>query len=452
VSDDLERDPFTRRLRDSLARHAAEAPSGDLLAERIIHAADQQSAASREPPRRNWLTWALPAVAAAAVAGVVLAVVGIENYHSTSAPPATSQGGSPQPTSATVTPPSTATSGPPVNAADLTDIKVLDLTFVSDDEGWALASARCLLDYTKRCTALLHSTDGEHWTSMPGATFNVPGVSAGCSIESPNCVTNLRFANTDVGYAFGPSAFYMTADGGQTWRQQQGGAVALETFDQNVIRVTSTGTGCPMWCNVQVETSGIRSTTWMPVKLGGSIPGFGVELSRGARDSYLLFPGHIAGGETRATAVLYRSTDDGRNWTVSPEPCPQTTRENDGAAIAAAPDGRVSVLCTVRGTNRWYVATSTDHGADFTARPGVVPPAAAGNLLTGDPATVLIAANDGTALSTDGGATWQPVADVTGQVTFAGFESKQVGRLVTENRVIWTTRDGGRTWTAAAFR
>jgi photosystem II stability/assembly factor-like uncharacterized protein len=40
---------------------------------------------------------------------------------------------------------------------------------------------------------------------------------------------------------------------------------------------------------------------------------------------------------------------------------------------------------------------------------------------------------------------------VTSEVTFVGFESKQVGGAVTDNRIIWTTRDGGTTWTAARF-
>jgi hypothetical protein len=39
------------------------------------------------------------------------------------------------------------------------------------------------------------------------------------------------------------------------------------------------------------------------------------------------------------------------------------------------------------------------------------------------------------------------VPDISGSVTFAGFESTTVGRVVSDGgRTIWTTRDGGATW------
>jgi photosystem II stability/assembly factor-like uncharacterized protein len=452
MTDNYEHDPTAEALRHSLARHAAEAPSGDMLAERIIHAADRESASHPGAPRRSWRSWALPLVAAAAVAGVVLAVVGIVNYHPTS-PPAGSQSVSLAPTespSPTTSPTSPTASRTASNAPDLTGVKIVDLTFVSENSGWALASADCLTT-SGRCTALLRTTDGEHWVSLPGARFNVPGVSAGCGIQSPTCVTNLRFANDQVGYAFGPSAFYMTTDGGTTWDQQPGGAVQLETLDQNVIRVTSSGSGCPAWCNVQVETSAVGSTTWTRTKLGQT-PGYGVQLTRGGHDAYLLFFGHPAGGGSTATSLLYRSTDDGRTWQAEGEPCPQTSQEIDSAAIAAAGADRVTVECMPRQQpQHYYAATSDDAGAHFTAQPGQIPEAGIGGPIAGDPATVLVAAGNGLARSTDGGQTWQPVPDVTGEVTFVGFESNQVGRAVTNNRIIWTTRDGGKTWTAAYF-
>jgi photosystem II stability/assembly factor-like uncharacterized protein len=56
------------------------------------------------------------------------------------------------------------------------------------------------------------------------------------------------------------------------------------------------------------------------------------------------------------------------------------------------------------------------------------------------------------ARSTDGGLTWQKVTDVTGRISWVGFESQQVGRaLSADGTTIWTTRDGGATWRPAAI-
>jgi hypothetical protein len=342
-----------------------------------------------------------------------------------------------------------AASPTPIDTSTLHGVKILDLTFVSEDTGFAVASADCIRG-PGRCTALLRTTDGAHWKSMPNTPFRVPGITGGCAYP---CVSHIRFANDQVGYAFGPKALLMTTDGGASWQQQKGGAILLETLDQNVIRVTSSHTGCPGPCNVQVQTSGIGSPTWATAKFISPTVGYDVSLSRGGSDAYLLFTGPIAGGGAQdARSTLYRSTDDGRIWQSANEPCPQIDGEVDSYAVAAAPDGRVSVLCVHRqAPQRWFVATSTDDGDTFTAQSGTVPAATAG-LLTGDATTVLVTAASGMARSTDGGKTWQSVPDVTGKISFVGFESERVGRAVSaDGQTIWTTRDAGKTWSPAAF-
>jgi photosystem II stability/assembly factor-like uncharacterized protein len=323
-----------------------------------------------------------------------------------------------------------------IGAPDLKNVKIDDLTF-AEGEGWGLATADCTDGSGSRCTALLHTADGTTWKSVPTSGLSGRGA------------VNIRFANKQDGYAFGPHVFLTTDDGGANWTQQPGGAIALETLDQNVIRVTSSGPGCPSWCDVQVETSDIGSTSWTKAELGPT-PGYGLQLARGHSNAYLLFPGHVSGGAETATSALYRSLDDGRTWKQSGEPCPQKSAEIDSTAIAAGGD-TVSVLCATRqAPHRVQVATSTDAGAEFTAQPGEVPEATA-ELLAGDPTTELVAAGDGMSRSTDGGQTWQPVPDVTGHVTWLGFESNTDGRAVTDHRIIWTTEDGGVTWTPVAF-
>lgn len=455
MTDRFDRDPVADALRASLAAHAQEAPKGDLLAERIISAADRQPGRAEQPGRRTWRTWALPLVAAGAVAAVVGAVAGIENWypHASRTPVANSPSPhlptpTPAPHSRTPSPSTLASrSTAPVNTAALHGVRILDLTFAGQDDGWALASADCIRT-AGRCTALLRTTDGTTWKSMPGSEFNVPGVSAGCATR---CVQHIRFANDSVGYAYGPHALLMTTDGGFTWEPQPGGALFLESLQGNVIRVTaSSDSGCPGPCGVRVETSAIGSTTWAPAALG-PVSGARIAFARGGPNAYLLVMRNPAGGASDATSTLYRSADRGVTWTSSGEPCPQAGGEVDSFAVAGGGGNEVSVLCTVRmAPHRSFVATSSDGGAYFAAQPGTVP-AATAEQLTGDPTTVLVAAGDGLARSADGGRHWTTVPEVTGHITFVGFENRSVGRAVTDGNAIWTTRDAGESWTQAAF-
>jgi photosystem II stability/assembly factor-like uncharacterized protein len=449
-------DPIKDALRDSLHRHAADAPRGDLLAERIINTAQRAPELDRQRTRRGWRTWTLPLIAAGAVAAVVGAVVGIENFRpeaSRNAPghtgvpsvlsdPAPTQLQSTQPTN----PPTTSASIAPPDS--LTGFKITDLTFAYG-EGWALGSADCLSG-PGRCTALWHTSDGQHWTSMGGERFNVVGVK---DCTDP-CVNQIRFANPQTGYAFGPSALFMTTDGGRSWRRQDGGAIQLETLDNNVIRVTGTDSGCPGPCVHGIETSAVGSSNWTRATFQPDLSGMitRVLLARGNGGyAYLLTSRSPAGGAENERSTLYRSTDNGAIWTNVGEPCPQGAQEVDSGEVAASPDGRVSVLCTVRGKDRTFLAVSTDAGDHFVSRPGTISSAMA-FLLAGDPNTVLIAAQDGMARSTDGGVTWQKVGDVTGQISWVGFESQTVGRAVSaDGTTIWTTRDGGATWHRASI-
>lgn len=478
-------DDIERRLRASLSAHAADAPSGDRVADEIVRQAlDRGSDAPTVlRPRGGWRTWTTPLLAAAAVAAIAAAVFGTSHLHNSAEPAAPSL--STQPTDTTIvpapiltpavtptpalsgrlTPPATltpsaglsGTSGlagtfqPPAPAgpAKLMNFRAVDATFIGTDDGWALGTADCLTG-TGTCPAMMRSTDGgQTWTSMPQPT--------GAQIGADG-IENIRFATDQIGYAYGPNALYMTIDAGATWAKQPGGAIALETADHNVIRVTSPHTGCPGPCDVRVETAPVGSADWTPATLPGGYPEDGLQFVRAGSDAYLLFFGNPAGGAERATSVLFRSSDDGKTWTRSGEPCPQTRLEVDSIAIATG-GGAVNVLCEVRQdannlpANRLDIAISTDGGVHFAAKPGALPWQWV-NQLAGYPSGVLIAAGvNGGYRSTDGGTSWQPIPELRGQrVSFAGFENQTIGKLITNGgRTIWLTTDAGRTWTPVPF-
>ncbi len=340
----------------------------------------------------------------------------------------------------------------------LAGVHVVDLTFAGPDDGWALATANCLTGSGSACTAMIYTRDGgSTWTSMKPPPANIGSPSC-----ADPCVQSIRFATRQIGYAFGPSALFMTTDGGAGWHREAGGADALETLDGNVIRVVTSPAACsPPGCHFAVQTAPIGTDTWTSVALPGAQPGMsvGVSLARTGKRAFLDIFGHVAGGADQATSTLLTSADDGASWTNRGEPCPQVggavTTEVDSTAVASADDGSVTLLCTGRGDQSpQFTITSTDGGSTFhkgtTTGLGAAPVSAIG----AGSATTLLVSSDVTYRSTDGGQTWRRLtangAAAPARATWIGFESTTTGRA-TDGRTVWTTHDAGQTWTAYTF-
>jgi photosystem II stability/assembly factor-like uncharacterized protein len=464
-------------LRASLAEHAAEAPAGDVAAERFLTDLSQRGAAARRPPVRRWLT---PLVAAATVAALVVALYLLDwRQHGHTPPAALTTSPQPSlPTSPTVLPThsttaSTTQASPTAGTSTSTfstsppsgpvprAMRVLDLTFVSVDQGWALGSGLCLDGSGKRCTALVRTDNGGgSWVGIPAPPGgNVPETDP-TSCADP-CIQHVRFADSDIGYAYGPSAFFMTTDGGASWQRQAGGADALETFNGSTIRVVDSGTGCPGPCNIGVEIAPNGSTAWSTAALpAGPRNATSVVLTRAGHGVYLLLRQHTSGGAPNQTSTLYVSADNGGTWAARGEPCPQRG-EVDSVDMAAAPDGSLTVGCQPRqaGALGGFTVTSTDGGRTFgvgaTDRDGPV------SLVGAASSRVLFLMANALSRSPDGGVTWTEAArERTGphSASFIGFETTTTGRLIegTANGlrgspVIWTTTDAGQTWTRYAF-
>jgi photosystem II stability/assembly factor-like uncharacterized protein len=444
-----------RALRASLERHAHQAPPADLLAERVIARAGSAPVASR-PRGAAWRAWLLPALASAAVVAVVLgvAVAGLQHHGGPAAPP---PGAS---RSVSVTPPPSPTptpvhSRPPANAVGLHNFRAIDLTFYGPDQGWALGTSDCLSG-PGRCSAMVHTTDGVHWRSMRNPPGNVGPL--GCTAP---CVSHVRFATPQIGYAYGPQVFEMTVDGGKHWAPQEGGAVALETLSGNVIRVIAQP-GCPPGCTYQVDIAPIGSRHWTPVPLPGAAgPGAGVILARSGHDAYLADLGNPAGGAS-ARAVFWTSSDDGQHWTRHDDPCP-TARGADQVvttSLTTAADGAVVVSCVDRATQAGAVAVSTNGGRSFTVRSTFT--SAGASLVGAASARTIFVMSDVLYRSTDGGMSFRRVQQNSQGplgASWIGFEDAAVGRILEPDanvsdagaRTIWTTYDAGQHWESFTF-
>ena len=354
---------------------------------------------------------------------------------------------------------------------------LVDLTWVSDTLGWALAAVPCA---GQLCPAVAETTDGgSSWLGLPspnvafyGLYGAIPPQTADC--QQVACVSHIRFATSKIGYLFGPSLF-MTVDGGQTWQQVDSPPVeSLEAAGGDVYRVVYDHTGCPGPCNRTVEEAASGSDDWrtlLQIPEGG---GLGTELDtaslvlQGTQTIYLPIYGNPAGGGN-AAATLFRSTDGGQTWRQLGDPCGGSADPGNVAiSFAAAPGGQLTALCLPRGgPPGWAVLTSDDGGSAWGSRrpvPGsaleLIAAPRPGTLVVGTPTTSGTGVVTSTLLvSTDGGEAWSTAAtdqvdlgsSPLGVSLWLGFEDATTGRWAGDDQTIWTTTDGGLTWTARAF-
>ena len=360
---------------------------------------------------------------------------------------------------------------------------VVDLTWISPHEGWALLRATCAKQI--ECTQIARTqTGGSSWTALPNPPTQLLEPSPegpACAFDA--CVDELRFATPSIGYLFGPSLL-MTRDGGHSWTHLSSPAVAsLEPGLGGVVRLVHSGKGCAGPCWRQVEAAPAGSEQWrvLPVKLNDA--GTRPQIIRAGEAIYVLFPeGGPAWGW--GSPELYRSLDAGRSWAPIPEPCcgngaflrpSVSSRGTRGSvletkSLAAAPGGFLAVLCKAFNRESSSVMTSDDYGDTWGPRQPLPTFAPAYQIAAASPAGLLIS-NGGVGggagggdythtlrFSSDGGQHWSTVAseDIQSGLevpspSYLGFENSHVGRWISSPHVIWTTTDGGWHWTRRPF-
>lgn len=338
---------------------------------------------------------------------------------------------------------------------------VRDLSFVSKDRGWAIGTSPCS---TGRCSSLLSTDDGgTSWSlrTMPDAALPGEDGTFTADCGSRTCVSRLRFASAQIGYAFDPG-LAMTKDGGRTWTNlpTDGAVPGLEAADGNVVRVVNR-TSCPS-CTFDVETSDLGGTAWTRTLTTPQVGAAGAQLLRQGKQLVVLLTGHVAGGASSASSTLVLSNDAGSTWSDRTDPCgrPTPTTELDTAQVALAPGDVLIALCVDRSTQASSVRTSTDFGSTFGplhALPdgfqGRLVTAARGVLLVG--VTTPLAPHGRLLRSTDDGRTWDVVVSEGGEgpPRFLQFTTSSVATWVPADRThYWRTLDAGRTWNVHTFR
>jgi len=338
---------------------------------------------------------------------------------------------------------------------------VESMTFVSDDQGFALGRKRCGAAY---CAELLATSNGgTSWHRLAAPTRTLGGVYSTCPAQSP-CVSQIRFATPELGYAFDPQ-LYVTTNGGSTWHRVTGKSVtSLEAADGNAVRVASKGEGCS-GMPYQVQQAAVGTADWHTLTAPKIIMICPPVLYRQGTRLVLAGYGNPAGG-VRATAQVARSANDGASWKIGPDQCGGT--DGYASTVALAPPNALVMLCQHQrpeknGTFRpAFVRISTDGGSAFgpdqtvsapTGRPGEI---LGYQLAAASPSRLLVAVTSTHGsrieLSQDGGRTWTTTLtpNGTGNVLLVGYEDADTAR-VAQGDLVWTTRNGGRSWTADHF-
>ncbi|MFO0364311.1 MAG: WD40/YVTN/BNR-like repeat-containing protein, partial [Acidobacteriota bacterium] len=129
-------------------------------------------------------------------------------------------------------------------------------------------------------------------------------------------------------------------------------------------------------------------------------------------------------------ARVFRSTDGGLSWTVTPTPLRQPESSAGIFSLALGPGPTaVAVGGDYRQPQqtRQTAAFTTNHGATWTPAPGLSGYRSAAAFFTRT--TVIAVGTNGADLSTDGGKTWQPLAAAGYHAVQSGWAVGPQGRI-----------------------
>ncbi len=446
--------------------------------------------ARRRKIRQAAVTAAAGAVVIAAIATVPQVVLNVGPNPPEKGVPVAGQTSSPAhrtaPHRTPATPPApapAATALPPVPA----NFAATSVTFVGTQTGWVLGQAdipgQCATQY---CTSVARTDDaGASWYGVRAPVTGAPDGAAG--------VSQIRFLNTQDGWAFGPE-LWATHDGGQSWARIRTGGLrvtALETVGARAFAVWAHCTGTGQDFAAGCTTFGLYSSPasgdgWSTVPGAGA----GADISFGGKATsaalvltssrgYLLTPSGI---------LLTGPVDGTGSWQVPPSATPQNplcqpgTAHPDGqpsgASLAASDSTDLVLVCagTVSAggdSQQKTLYVSQDSGRTWQRR-GELPASGIAMSAAAQPGgTVIVATSAGLDVSGDGGSSWQrrllspagsgsagsaSPAGPTGPAegfAYAGMTTVTQGVAVPADagqHAMWFTFDGGTSWQRSAIK
>jgi hypothetical protein len=447
---------------------------------------------SRRAHRRKVIRASLSAAGVAVVIAVAAATPGIVSaLHSgtgrpvppvaansprpTAAPAVTGQGTggvsaqSSSPVAGTPAPASLVHQGPlPQN------FQPTSVTFIGQHTGAVIGQAgtqgHCASKY---CTSLAGTTDyGGSWFGVSAPRTGAPAGGQG--------VGQLRFLDTDNGWAFGPQ-LWVTRDAGATWRQQPTGGMRvtdLETSGSRAFalfaRCAGTGPAFGADCaSVSLYTSSVSGSGWQPVT--GPTSGLtaatagqpaAASLVLTASRGYLLAPsGELFSGPL--TGAAWTSVDARAPCAAgAPGPGGQPT----GALLAAGPaqaggQAQLVIVCASSagqgGDSQVKQVWQSANGGASWNQTGTAPQTGTATSVATQGSLVVLATDAGVYQSTNGGTSWRlarasPAGAAAGQQGFSyvGMTSSSQGVALPADpglHEVFITTDGGTSWQASSL-
>lgn len=326
------------------------------------------------------------------------------------------------------------------------------VTFVSDQNGWALGVAPCATGSKGTCTAVVRTRDGgSTWVGVPAPTVTVG--------TGQSDIDEIRFADPSDGWVFGQGALASTHDGGTTWKPVAvpgGGYVAsLAAGGGYVYALVIAGNGAqPEPASLYRTPAG--SDAW--TQLGGTTVD-------NALSGLVLVHGSAAWMAVQASggATTFRALVSG-DWVARGLPC----QGPSGLAITALDDQNMAIVCNsgaAAGSEPKLVYLSQNGGASWSAAGSAPMGGDSLGVAMASPTTIVISAASGASwlyASFDGGHTWtDAVQDTNGGGSpweDLGFTDAQQGVAVeglvgiagASTRLLMT-HDGGHTWSPVSF-
>jgi hypothetical protein len=216
------------------------------------------------------------------------------------------------------------------------DFAAQSITWISPTQGWMLGKATC---GAGTCTEVVGTTNGAR-------TWHVDGVLRAPLVQYRHPgVSGLRFANAQIGWAFGPS-LHATTDGGRTWTRERvpGGGrriLALAADPDQAIAVVA-------MCSARKPFSECRrgTTLWRSSPPGSAWkkasialpPGFQAFAAVHGQTGYVVIPNE------RLRHGAFVGTTDGTTWSPRRNPC-RTDRDEQLVSVAPITDTRVAIQC-----------------------------------------------------------------------------------------------------------
>ena len=416
-------DDLIRRISETQVRSTVAAPAG--------------STQGRQTHKRLRSLLAEGGAALAIAAVVVLSIQAF--FHSGSKP--TSKG----PVGATASATSRSSASP--TPVGVSGFQPQAFTAVSESTFWVLGTNGCA---ASGCVSeVMHTINGGksfHRIPAPPADF----LAGNPSSPGPPLVSDIRFADLSNGWVFGDT-LWATHTGGATWHQLTFGGTLL-TVNQlepgangyvygvfEICTNPSTASGCVH----RLMRSQASSDSWSVITPPGNPAGWPIIGVHGDTLWAMYF--------MRSTGLEMISHNDGASWVRGASACePDLPGSLDPVSTTV-----IWAFCATG--NAGGPKVSSNGGLSWVSGGGIGGLFSNGGMVAGLSTQHAFLADRGSGLSvtTDGGRTYQSIAELSGAV-WVGFTDLKVGYVITQNQntqasALWRTTDAGASWSPVSL-